>query len=267
MPDPDDGLPITAATEAEFLALLRAILTRSGRTAGQVATYTGMPRSTAYRYVSEKNTSLPKDPEQLRAFAQACRLPSEHVEELLATWQHLREQATALEATTSDGVVDAEIVDDPPPVRHPENAAWRRSPDSATGNIEGVTGGVVVGGVVHGDVHIAYTHRDLHRDDPDTDRVVIANMLLGEDDDQPNERASSKPEDTPGGETRFLIRLLSDRRWVLHLSLLLSLFGMILFGLIAVFTQVTSVFTPALFMVVVFAGIICILLSQLLRQR
>ncbi|MET8848465.1 hypothetical protein [Amycolatopsis sp. NPDC004625] len=102
------GLELNAETEAEFMQLMRDMLTASNRTAGKVAAYAKLPRSTAYHFVSPKNTRLPKDREQVKAFAQACRLNPIQVNRVLWLWDRLN---AAAENSADLDVIDAELVD------------------------------------------------------------------------------------------------------------------------------------------------------------
>lgn len=84
-----DELVLAAATEEEFLALLRRMLDWSGRTAGSVATYAKLPRSTAYHFVSFKNQAIPTSADQVEAFARGCRLDDEQVAQVMRIWRKL----------------------------------------------------------------------------------------------------------------------------------------------------------------------------------
>lgn len=90
-PAPDTELEITAASAPEFLALLRKVQARSGRTAGQLAKYTGLPRSTVYNFVSEKNVALPRKPGQVQRFCHGCRLTDAQIDQVMQLWEKLDE--------------------------------------------------------------------------------------------------------------------------------------------------------------------------------
>ncbi|MEV0360640.1 hypothetical protein AB0H71_31750 [Nocardia sp. NPDC050697] len=66
-----------------------------------------MPRSTAYRFVSPRNHTLPKSREQVRAFLEACRLPAETVTNMLALWDEVSGRPlvrTVASSTAADDV-------------------------------------------------------------------------------------------------------------------------------------------------------------------
>ncbi|MFI6573962.1 NPCBM/NEW2 domain-containing protein [Nocardia fluminea] len=84
-----ERLIIAADTVEMFLALLRRMVEYSGRTRGQIVSVSGLPRSTVYHFTSEKNTSLPKSREQVRALARACKLDAEQVDQVLEIWDGL----------------------------------------------------------------------------------------------------------------------------------------------------------------------------------
>ena len=88
VPVPDGEL--AASTPAEFISLLRRVQVRSGLTPAEVAGRGGIPRSTAYRFVNEKNTSLPAKMEQVRAFLGACGLSEPQVEKVVVVWCELQ---------------------------------------------------------------------------------------------------------------------------------------------------------------------------------
>ncbi|MFF3226166.1 hypothetical protein ACFYV7_25455 [Nocardia suismassiliense] len=95
-PDPAAGadLELTAGSVPEFLALLRKIKTRSGRTAGQLAKYGRLPRSTVYNFVAEKNVALPRKPEQVQRFCRGCRLTEAQTAQVMRLWENLNENNT-----------------------------------------------------------------------------------------------------------------------------------------------------------------------------
>jgi hypothetical protein len=109
--------PLVADTDEQFLALLRDIRIWSGRTAGKVAAYAGpeLPRSTAYRFVSPANTSLPKDGKQVALFLRGCRLPADQIEQVVQLWEALAAREPQASATTrlpaTREVLDAELVE------------------------------------------------------------------------------------------------------------------------------------------------------------
>lgn len=75
---------------AAFMAMLRRIHETSGLTAGQVAAFSGLPRSTAYRFISKQNNSLPKNRNQVQAFLDACRVPERSATTILSMWDEIR---------------------------------------------------------------------------------------------------------------------------------------------------------------------------------
>lgn len=93
-PVEDDEL--RAASARDFIGVLRLVQVRSGLTPAQVALRSGIPRSTAYRFVDDrKNTALPTKAEQVRAFLVGCGLPDHQVRKTVLLWTDLREAESA----------------------------------------------------------------------------------------------------------------------------------------------------------------------------
>lgn len=92
-----DPEPDTAAADAAaaFMAMLRRVHELSGLTAGQIAVSSGLPRSTAYRFIDRSNRALPKKRDQLEAFLRACRLPKETLNHMLTLWDELTGNPTS----------------------------------------------------------------------------------------------------------------------------------------------------------------------------
>jgi hypothetical protein len=98
--DPDPALPLIAtstaelraATEAEFIDLLRLVQVRSGLTLPEISRRAGqvLPRSQVYSLL--KRRKLPTKPEQVRAFVTICGLPGPQVSRVMELWATLREQ-------------------------------------------------------------------------------------------------------------------------------------------------------------------------------
>ncbi|MGW5703853.1 hypothetical protein [Amycolatopsis japonica] len=109
MPEPvrngRDTIEFDAGSVEEFMRMLRGIRAASGRTAGKVASYSGLPRSTAYHFDSPKNTTLPRDREQVEKFVRACKLNPLQVARVLWLWDQLAEKTPA-----EIEFVDAELV-------------------------------------------------------------------------------------------------------------------------------------------------------------
>jgi hypothetical protein len=107
--DPDPALPLIAtstaelraATEAEFIDLLRLVQVRSGLTLPEISRRAGqvLPRSQVYSLL--KRRKLPTKPEQVRAFVTICGLPEPQVARVMELWATLREQVE-LAVTTPD---------------------------------------------------------------------------------------------------------------------------------------------------------------------
>ncbi|MER7450420.1 hypothetical protein ABTW96_09035 [Nocardia beijingensis] len=117
-PPPEGAEGTQEDSAAGYMAMLRRIHEVSGRTAGQIAASSGLPRSTAYRFIDPKNNSLPKNREQLRAFLIACRLPDEHVTGMLRLWAEvsghtIKEAREAIAASAASPSLDtqAKVVD------------------------------------------------------------------------------------------------------------------------------------------------------------
>lgn len=219
-PDKDE-LVIAAKTEAEFTALLRDILRRSGRTAGQVARFANLPRSTAYHFVSERNTSLPKDPDRVRAFAWACKLTADEVDKLLDLWVKLHQRSTgAIElAAGRDVVYDAELVHDTAadPIEH--SVVNRLIGPHYPGEPGRVT--------FHGDVNIV-SHYNHHVPDQGRETTGGSSHHQNEQD-----TGGSPPSDDPSALLR-LAEKLHDRTWTLNAALLLTVVFALTAGLIMV---------------------------------
>lgn len=99
-------VPIKAVNTEEYLALLRGAFKAAGRTAGSIAKYTHIPRSTVYSFTSPKKPALPKYREQLEAFLKACKLTDPQVRAMLQLWAELKEQPAV-----EDEVLDGELVE------------------------------------------------------------------------------------------------------------------------------------------------------------
>ncbi|MEV4241333.1 hypothetical protein AB0J47_39940 [Nocardia sp. NPDC049737] len=79
----------TEDSAAAYMAMLRRVHELSGFTAGQISAFSGLPRSTAYRFIDPKNNTLPKHRSQVEAFLQACRLPPQSVVRMLNLWDEV----------------------------------------------------------------------------------------------------------------------------------------------------------------------------------
>ncbi|MFJ7216269.1 hypothetical protein [Amycolatopsis sp. NPDC098790] len=80
---------MTLATVAEFAAMLRLVLKKSGMTAGQVAAKTSIARSSAYSLVSATRTGLPVDAAQVQLFMRGCGLRHDQIDEVMRAWTRL----------------------------------------------------------------------------------------------------------------------------------------------------------------------------------
>lgn len=108
--DPDPALPLIAtstaelraATEAEFIDLLRLVQVRSGLTLPEISRRAGqvLPRSQVYSLL--KRRKLPTKPEQVRAFVTICGLPEPQVARVMELWATLREQTELTLVTSPD---------------------------------------------------------------------------------------------------------------------------------------------------------------------
>ncbi|MFI1241436.1 hypothetical protein [Nocardia salmonicida] len=85
-PDTEDP---TEDSIAAYMAMMRRVHEVSGFTAGQISVFSKLPRSTAYRFIDPKNTTLPKNRDQVEAFLRACRMPSQQVVRMLNMWDEL----------------------------------------------------------------------------------------------------------------------------------------------------------------------------------
>jgi hypothetical protein len=108
--DPDPALPLIAtstaelraATEAEFIDLLRLVQVRSGLTLPEISRRAGqvLPRSQVYSLL--KRRKLPTKPEQVRAFVTICGLPEPQVARVMELWATLREQTELVLSSPAD---------------------------------------------------------------------------------------------------------------------------------------------------------------------
>lgn len=85
----DTELDLRATNAKEFRELLGRIRDSAGLSGGQVATKTGMPRSTAYALTDTNRPGLPSNEDQIRAFVQACGLTATQVDNVRDLWLKL----------------------------------------------------------------------------------------------------------------------------------------------------------------------------------
>ncbi|MFB7837819.1 protein kinase [Streptomyces sp. NPDC056056] len=83
------SLIVEARDAEQFFNGLRHLRDASGRSAGQIAQFAGMPRSSAYRFVSECKKGLPRKPARLEQFCQGCKLTPEQTKQVIASWSRL----------------------------------------------------------------------------------------------------------------------------------------------------------------------------------
>ncbi|GGN65911.1 MnhB domain-containing protein [Nocardia rhizosphaerihabitans] len=114
--DPND----TAA--AAYMAMLRRIHEVSGFTAGQIAIYSGLPRSTAYRFIDPNNNTLPKNRNQVEAFLHACRVPQRNVDRMLELWDEVSGNPIRQNASAGRVLPPAEDDDTALPIRKKSSA-------------------------------------------------------------------------------------------------------------------------------------------------
>ncbi|WP_280220667.1 hypothetical protein [Nocardia neocaledoniensis] len=127
--------PADQAAAAAYMAMLRRIHEVSGLTAGQIAAFSGLPRSTAYRFIDRRNTTLPKNRDQVEAFLKACRCSRASITRMLALWDEVSGNAPQQDAPADGRVLlDLRIEDDdedtPPPKDEDEDDTWEW-PESA----------------------------------------------------------------------------------------------------------------------------------------
>ncbi|SEP78541.1 transcriptional activator domain-containing protein [Lentzea xinjiangensis] len=84
---------LRAATEAEFIELLRTVRVRSGLTLPEISRRAGgvLPRSQVYSLL--RRGKLPTKPHQVRTFVTICGLPEQQVARVMELWATLRERA------------------------------------------------------------------------------------------------------------------------------------------------------------------------------
>nr|WP_012476928.1 hypothetical protein [Streptomyces sp. 44030]ABC67360.1 hypothetical protein pRL1.31 [Streptomyces sp. 44030] len=119
---------LNASTELEFVAMMRVMVERSGRTRGQIAAFGNLPRSTVYHFVAAKTRTMPKNPEQVQDFAVACGLNPIGVRRVMWLWEKIRDeqfreaqsrsfsvnvaQSRSFPVNVADDVVDGELIED-----------------------------------------------------------------------------------------------------------------------------------------------------------
>ncbi|WP_143261599.1 hypothetical protein [Allokutzneria sp. NRRL B-24872] len=86
---------LDARAAPEFNKLLRLLQERSGRTPGQLAKASGIPRSSCYDMVKPDRQNLPVKHEHVQAFAVACGLTSTQVQRIMTLWTRCRAQQHA----------------------------------------------------------------------------------------------------------------------------------------------------------------------------
>lgn len=95
---------LDAQTPVEFRQLLEKIRVASGLSCGQISVKTKIPRSQTYNLVSSSRTTLPRRPEQVKAFVTACNLPEMQVENVMQVWRRLdRQSPRAFGSTNAAG--------------------------------------------------------------------------------------------------------------------------------------------------------------------
>ncbi|HUQ59018.1 hypothetical protein [Lentzea sp.] len=84
---------LRAATEAEFVELLRTVYVRSGLSLPEISRRAGrvLPRSQAYSLL--KRGKLPTKPQQVRTFVTICGLTEPQVARVMELWATLRQRA------------------------------------------------------------------------------------------------------------------------------------------------------------------------------
>lgn len=103
------------AAASAYMAMLRRIHELSGLTAGQIAAYSGLPRSTAYRFIDRKNNTLPKNRDQVEAFLNACRVPQRNIDRLLELWDEVSGNPVRQNASAGRVVLELPADDNAPP--------------------------------------------------------------------------------------------------------------------------------------------------------
>ncbi|MCX2952375.1 hypothetical protein [Lentzea sp. NEAU-D7] len=112
----DEQLVLDATDELEFVAMMRRMVEWSGRTRGQIALYGGLPRSSVYHFVAPKTRTMPRKPDQVRAFAQACQLNPIEIRRVMWLWERIREtqprdaRSYAIPTSMMDEAIDEEVV-------------------------------------------------------------------------------------------------------------------------------------------------------------
>ena len=104
-----DSEQLRAETPAQFRSMLSRIAKAAGLTAGQIAVKAGIPRSQAYALAKE-SAVLPRKPEQVRAFLQACNVSPAQVAEVMQVWGELSDRDGETALTAEAGAVRASDV-------------------------------------------------------------------------------------------------------------------------------------------------------------
>ncbi|MFC6010159.1 hypothetical protein [Nocardia lasii] len=111
------------AAASAYMAMLRRIHEVSGLTAGQIAAFSGLPRSTAYRFIDRKNNTLPKNRTQVEAFLKACRVSRGNITRMLVLWDEVSGNAEPDAATDGRILLDLPVDDDDVPAPKAEDDA------------------------------------------------------------------------------------------------------------------------------------------------
>jgi hypothetical protein len=252
-------LVLEAASEAEFVEMLRQIQKRSGRSAGKISAYTGgvVPRATAYHFVAATTKRMPTRREQLEKFVIACGLNTIQVRRVLWLWDQLREDtATKAQAASRGSVVEGVLVEQTSGalvLRSGQELVSQAGAERVSEEFAGFAGSVHTL-VVKGDFRVEHHHH--HHDE------------AGRRDDrgeQNTQAGAGGGEESPSGRRGVLAEALKDPRMFRHLMLLLTFVAVFVLGTVSlvvvsvVKAPTTTIMIPV--MVVVAAGVALVRLA------
>lgn len=254
-------LVLEAASEAEFVEMLRQIQKRSGRSAGKISAYTGgvVPRATAYHFVAATTKRMPTRREQLEKFVIACGLNPIQVQRVLWLWDQLREDTAAAkaQAASRDSVVEGVLVEQTSGalvLRSGQELVSQAGAERVSEEFAGFAGSVHTL-VVKGDFRVEHHHHHHHDE-------------AGRRDDrgeQKTQAGAGGGEESPSGRRGVLSEALKDPRMFRHLMLLLTFVAVFALGTVSlvivsvVKAPTTTIMIPV--MVVMAAGVALVRLA------
>ncbi len=274
-------VPIEASTAEEYLALLRGVFKVAGRTAGTIAKYTGMPRSTVYSYTSPKKPALPKYRDQLESFLIACKLTETQVQAMLTLWVTLKDEPHVVEQV----VHAAELVEDEPagdvlPLRKAEVVTTKPGTDLVRASDIGKlldrthSGELDMNGLMQAlhqltgqtrDVHV-HVHGNINITSTTTSTTNTSSTTksdVGETSPTDQPRDVATPHRLSDGEARTEHSLFGDAKSRFrNMLVLMTIVAIIGFGLIAVLVPDRAVITAGVIAIVGMMGAALVWLTR-----